>query len=263
MTHSVNISVTSSDETKFSIRETGEKEGFMKRLCLSILSVAIIQISSAASHQQVFIEKLTPAILEANFQIMVQRETLKGIKESYLRTGLVSDENLNYLALLGEEYGMKKYKFQSSSPALMLAEMMDELLKRVDVIPVQLVLAQGIIETGWGKSRSAQDTHNYFGITSSTGGSQYVVTSSATTTYYLASYADDAAGVKAYISLLNSKSSYAELRDIRAQLRAEEKPLDATALSAGLMRYSEMGQRYIDKVNYTIHKYLQEPELGK
>lgn len=216
----------------------------------------------AGKIQQDFLSSMGPAALEANFQVMMQRSKLQDIYKAYLKSGLVSAADLSYLTTLGEAYEMKNHAFVNANPAIMLAEMMEELLNRVDVVPVQLVLAQSIIETGWGRSKSARETHNYFGITSSMGGSAYVVTTSGSTVYYLASFSSDTEGIKAYISLLNSKLAYAEFRKLRSALRKENNPLDATRLSEGLMKYSELGQTYIDKVNFVIHKFLSSPEFA-
>ena len=54
--------------------------------------------------------------------------------------------------------------------------------------------------------------------------------------------------VKTYIRNLNRHYAYKELRDIRADLRAQDKPITAKALVHGLQSYSERGQDYIDEL---------------
>ena len=40
----------------------------------------------------------------------------------------------------------------------------NEMLKRVDIIPISLVLAQAANESSWGESRFAKKGNNYFGM---------------------------------------------------------------------------------------------------
>jgi Bax protein len=51
-----------------------------------------------------------------------------------------------------------------------------------------------------------------------------------------------------YIRNLNRLYAYQELRQIRLELRNNNKPVTAKALSKGLMSYSERGQDYIDEL---------------
>ena len=51
-----------------------------------------------------------------------------------------------------------------------------------------------------------------------------------------------------YIRNLNRLYAYQGLRQIRLQLRENNKPITAVALSKGLMSYSERGQDYIDEL---------------
>lgn len=241
----------------------------LKKIYISFI-VIVLCVSQASAlkgtiseKREAFLEMIVPAAMEANYRITQQRITLLDIRDKLTRTGLISRDQLLLMSRLGEEYDMKNYHFHTEVPSLMLIEFLEELISRVDVVPVKLLVAQSIIETGWGHSRSAQYTHNYFGITSSMGGSGFVVTTSAYATYYLQAYATPADGVQAYIMLLNGKRSYEEFRKLRREARADNRPMDAVVLSAGLMKYSEMGQRYIDKVNYVIRKYLSGPEMAQ
>jgi Bax protein len=58
--------------------------------------------------------------------------------------------------------------------------------------------------------------------------------------------------VFAYVDNLNSNPAYRELRQIRAQLRAENKPVTGLELVHGLDHYSQRGQEYIDEIESLI-----------
>ena len=63
-----------------------------------------------------------------------------------------------------------------------------------------------------------------------------------------------------YIRNLNRLYAYQELRQIRLQLRKDNKPVSAKALSNGLMSYSERGQDYIDELQIMLRvnkKYME------
>jgi hypothetical protein len=49
-----------------------------------------------------------------------------------------------------------------------------------------------------------------------------------------------------------SHPAYEDFRRLRAQLRAEGKPLTSLALADGLIRYSERGQEYVDTLKGII-----------
>ena len=55
-----------------------------------------------------------------------------------------------------------------------------------------------------------------------------------------------------YMKNLNTHPAYAELRDIRASLRQNGRPVTALALLAGLHRYSERGEEYIAELRHMI-----------
>jgi hypothetical protein len=58
---------------------------------------------------------------------------------------------------------------------------------------------------------------------------------------------------------LNTHSAYLQLREIRAGLRKQGKPVTGEALARGLSRYSTRGQAYIDEIQAMIrHNQLSE-----
>lgn len=202
-----------------------------------------------------FIRSFTPHIAAANMEIYQDRNTLLAISEYFNRTGYITIENRTWLAKLAEDYEVE-WNLENGTFNDVVSSVMDELIQRVDVVPLKLVLAQAIIESGWGRSKAAQLTHNYFGVTCRCiNGS--VVTESAQQTYYLREYTSKTEGIKHYLRILNTKQSYRAFREIRAQYRENAWPLTALNLSKGLMNYSELKSAYITKINYLIRKYLK------
>lgn len=223
--------------------------------CIFTLALANGKQGKLTRRGKAFIEKMAPAIYHANMKVLHDRQMISGIKEYFYYTGNLSNENRSFLITTAARYDYTDYVIHTDNYRNDLINALDELLSRVDIVPIRMVLAQAIIETAWGKSDAAQVTNNYFGITYRGSGGR-LVTSSATCNYYLKEYDSLEDGIADYIHLLNTKRSYKKFRDLRRYCRINELPLQDEVLTAGLVKYSELGEVYVAKVNHVIQKYL-------
>jgi Bax protein len=129
------------------------------------------------------------------------------------------------------------------------------LLRRVDEVPVSLVLAQAANESGWGTSRFALQANNLFGIwTWDESAGLKPARRRADATHFVRGYPDLRASVHGYMRTVNVGGAYAEFRRLRAQMRAAGLPLDALHLAGGLSRYSERGAAYVAELRAMIAK---------
>jgi Bax protein len=127
------------------------------------------------------------------------------------------------------------------------------LLRRVDVIPPSLVLAQAANESAWGTSRFAQEGYNLFGQWCYQAGCGLVPDNRRPgDNHEVKSFASVEAAVDAYFQNLNTFPSYQYLRRIRQDLRLNELPIDGISLSEGLRSYSERGDEYIEELRRMI-----------
>ena len=62
------------------------------------------------------------------------------------------------------------------------------------------------------------------------------------------------AAVSSYFKNINTHAAYSDLRSIREDLRRQQKPIEATKLTHGLMSYSERGEAYIEELNTMINQ---------
>ena len=62
------------------------------------------------------------------------------------------------------------------------------------------------------------------------------------------------AAVSSYFKNINTHAAYKDLRLIRADLRRQQKPIEATKLTQGLLSYSERREAYIDELNTMINQ---------
>jgi Bax protein len=127
------------------------------------------------------------------------------------------------------------------------------LLRRVDEVPVGLVLAQAANESGWGTSRFAREANNLFGVW--TWDEDAGVTPGRRRkgqTHLVRVYDDLRGSVRSYLHNLNAGHAYVELRRMRAEMRARGEPLDPLALAAGLGAYSQRGEAYVAEIRQMI-----------
>jgi Bax protein len=123
------------------------------------------------------------------------------------------------------------------------------LLRRVDIIPPELVLVQAANESAWGTSRFARQGYNFFGLWCFKRGCGFVPNDRDDDAQHeVAKFDSVSQSVQRYIRNLNRHRAYKELRGIRQDLRNNQQDITAEALAMGLISYSERGQDYIDEL---------------
>lgn len=129
----------------------------------------------------------------------------------------------------------------------------DTLLRRVDVVPPSLALAQAANESGWGMSRFALEGNNYFGHWCYVPGCGLIPDSRpAGARHEVAAFDSPQQSVQRYIRNLNSHHAYQGLRMKRSELRQNEELITGLELAEGLTQYSERGQEYIRELQAMI-----------
>src|SRR6266436_2772138 len=118
----------------------------------------------------------------------------------------------------------------------------DELVRRVDVVPPSMAIAQGGVESGWGTSPAARAGNALYGQIRSGSPQPFTNVGEAT---------------DAYITNLNTHPAYAGFRAARAALRERGENLDGYNLIGSLLRYSELGQNYVK----FVRQIMRENEL--
>ncbi len=192
------------------------------RLVVEQLPGDLAALDSIDLRKSVFIKSLLPLLLLENERVSATREQLLALAE---KVGPPDAAETAFLDELAERY--------DTAPGNLR-----ELLRRVDVVPVSLALAQAALESGWGTSRGAKDGHSVFGHM------RFGIDDEGRVRHF----ADLPAAVEAYALNLNTHRAYAEFRRARAALRAEGKPLDGHSLAQHLHRYSERRMDYVRDV---------------
>ncbi|HSC48300.1 MAG TPA: glucosaminidase domain-containing protein [Gammaproteobacteria bacterium] len=198
----------------------------------------------------VFFRALLPIVLAENLRIWNQRVfLLQQFGQGTVDPATDSGQEVARIA------GLYRVEGDLNDP-----NVRETLLRRVDVVPVSLVLAQAAQESGWGTSRFALESNNLFGIwTWNEDAGSVPMNRADDATHMVRVYPDIQSSVRAYLHNIDIGFAYTDFRDLRAQMRAAGKPLDPFQLAGELDRYSTAGDLYVAN----IRAMLRSSELDK
>ncbi len=193
-----------------------------------------------------FLNYLRPIVDSENVKIRHQRKQLEQMVNELRQGRRLSHERRRWMLGLANYYDVDS----DGRAPLAIGE---DLLRKVDVIPVPLVLVQAAKESAWGRSRFARNGNNLFGEHCFDAGCGIVPKDRAPgKRVQVQTFPTVRASVRSYLHNLNSHPKYKKLRAIRARLRDSGKPVTSVALAAGLNFYSERRQDYISEVRDMI-----------
>jgi Bax protein len=191
-----------------------------------------------------FITALLPVVLEANQRVLADRDQLLYLRDkTALAPMFVSAVERIWLEDLADRY---------DTPA----EQLDELVRRVDIVPPSMAIAQGGVESGWGTSFAARTGNALFGQI------QAVGTHSVAVPWKPGAgmpqpFTNVGEATDAYIINLNTHPAYAGFRAERAAMRQRGERPDGYRLIGTLLRYSERGMGYVQ----FVRQIMRENEL--
>ena len=202
-------------------------------------------LSDVNAKKSAFFHYLQPAFDTVTVEVLAERALLATWQT---KTSLTTDEKAQLQAMAA------MYKVTADNEQQVIAT----LLTQVDIIPEALVFSQSANETGWGTSRFAKEGHNFFGQWCFSKGCGIVPNQREQgAAHEVASFDSITASVRSYFRNINRNQSYLPLRDIRSDLRIKDEHINACALAAGLINYSERKQAYIDEIRAMIRHNRQ------
>lgn len=212
------------------------------RLYLNELPPDLANVSSIATKKRLFVQSVLPIILRVNEEVATARWRAERLGEKLSSDGALSDADRAWLADMAELYGAAPYD-------------VPELLKRMDVVPPSLALAQAAEETGWGTSRFVREGNALFGqYTYKPAMGMMPERRDADRRHRVRSHDNLLAAVRAYVHNLNSHWAYEDFRDRRALRRAAGSPMDGHDLAGTLGQYSERRADYISSIRKIIRQ---------
>lgn len=193
-------------------------------------------VSTVTEKKQMFFDILRPLVQAENRRLADLRTRLQSLTQNGRRQDWVLDVAARYkveVPLTGENW--------------------TELMRRVDTIPLELVLAQAAMESGWGESRFAQQGNNLFGQWCFTKGCGIVPSDRIEGASHEVRRFDSVNdALVSYMHNLNMGHAYGDLRQMRANLRQLRLEPDAPTLAGGLSRYSERGGIYVEEIRQVM-----------
>ena len=204
-------------------------------------------IKDAEQRKRAFVAYLLPSYQQVTSDILSQRKQLEKLQSQLQEGILLSDGQLTWLQGVANQYRQELTDDYSAD--------IDRLLVRVDILPPELVLSQAATESGWGTSRLARKSNNYFGHFCQSSGCD--VTPYRSNVVKAKRFSSPEMAVRAYMQNLNSHPAYSKVRELRADMRANEQPMDAVVLAKGLRRYSTMGDGYVKRIQGMIRTNKQ------
>jgi len=196
----------------------------------------MIDIAGTHDKKKRFFDFMRPIIDEENSKILELRNKLLTAKKQ--------DDNKKFVSRIAQLYSTD-WSLENKN--------WDKLLERVDMVALELALAQSANETAWGQSRFAQQGNNFFGQWCYTKGCGIIPANrNRGATHEVAQFNNVNESVRSYIKNINTGRAYVSLRKIREKNRTTGKMPDAIAQAGGLVNYSERGEKYVSEIRSLI-----------
>lgn len=195
--------------------------------------------------KELFQKIMVPHIEWANRRITRERSRVTDLQQTLQSTGQLETDEKNFI-----KKRILDYEVDDDTPVDVTVKRIDELLRRLDVVPPSLILAQAANESGWGTSRFTQRANNIFGewtYNVSEGIKPEGIDESARYRVKVFSTIQDS--LQSYIKNLNTHPAYRSFRRLREKHRDS---LDSIKLVQGLENYSSRGKEYVKLISSMI-----------
>lgn len=210
-------------------------------------SPRLSEIDDIRWRKLLFFDYMRPIIMDENERVLEQRERLLKLYREWFKAGEpLPREHRRWLTALCVEY-------EVDEPDLDDPQVWKTLIRRVDIVPIRLALAQSASESAWGTSRFAVEGNAMFGQwTYSQPEGMIPEGREPGQQHKVAAFPSKKASVRSYIRNLNTHPAYLEFRLMRRDLREKGLKPDGYTLAKGLIRYSERREEYVAEIKEII-----------
>lgn len=220
--------------------------GEVPRIAVENLPSDLVKIQPVEQRKSLFILAMLPLVLHANEAIMVNRHRLLALAPNPVETWSGPDQDwLGQMVVAYKTGGLEG------------ADLIDELMRRIDIIPTSLAVAQGAEESGWGTSRFAIEGNAIFGQwTTSEADGLRPKDADKDSTHFVRAFDGPEMSVAAYMRNLNTHAAYVSFRNRRKVQRDQIGELDPFGLANTLLSYSERGKNYVATIRTIMESNL-------
>jgi len=213
------------------------------------------KIKNINKQKQAFVNIMLPLIQRENQRILTIRKKLKYIFSDPFY--IFNKKDLIFLAKLAKIYKIKNINNK------------EEFLKKIDIIPPSLALAQAAIESAWGKSRFAREANNIYGYWeySNNGIKPKSKYQFIKINYSIQIFPSIEDAIRVYMRNLNRNPAYKKFREKRWEFRKKHKIFTGLDAAPTLIYYSQLKDEYVKRLltliknnnwqKYDYYKYRQ------
>ena len=209
----------------------------VKPIYLTKLPKDLKTLGDTKKKRELFIKIILPLILDENNKITEDRKKLFKILGKNFNT-------------VGERVWLKRrfkeYKIEDQDLA--------KLKMRMDIIPVSIAIAQAANESGWGTSRFALEGNALFGQWTWSKKGISPKNKDPDQSHKILQFQILKASVRAYKNNLNTHNAYKEFREVRAQLRQEDRQIIGLDLTKYIKNYAAIGEKYVTIIEGIIEQ---------
>ena len=242
------------DEIIFSATKTSDLESFLNQISLNYKNISNLEklpnfsllslpkdlsnVEPTSRRKEIFLSSILPLVVKSNLDILNDRKILcEAIKNK---------DNKKK-----EEIAKKHYIDLSKIEKLMID---NTLIRKIDIVPISLVMAQAAAESGWGTSRFALEGNALFGqwTWDKSKGIQPKFASDQKAAVRKFETLSDS--VNSYLSNLNTHIAYSSMRAKRNRNCNQKKLISGYELANWMGNYAITRDEYIKLLRLIIKK---------
>lgn len=228
----------------------GKLDNAYPAIFLKKLPKDFAQIESQKYRNEVFIRILAPLALKINEELSNERNTLLRLERSLERNKSLTPEENEKL----EELAVKYDYFLRSKDETRVANLIEHLKMRINVIPPSILIAVAAMETNWGFSRIAQEANSLYKekIWYSNEGLEPLENKDDGYRFKIFDSLIDS--MRSYALTFNSNVSYQNVWDTRAEAAPRQKNLIGESIAYSLAHASNL-PNFVGILDYTTAFY--------
>ena len=180
---------------------------------------------------------------QENIRILADREFVKSILSgNILHIDFTAPSFKRLLEI------RKKYRVKS-------LYLLESYLRKIDIVPPAMAIAQAAVESGWGRSRFIKEANNVFGHwTYNPSIGMMPENRDEGATHFIRIFKTVQDSISAYMLNLNRNRAYKEFQNKRYELREKGIKPDGLELSQTMLNYSGIGHDYLGILKNVIEK---------
>lgn len=192
-------------------------------------------INSTEKKKEYFYNYFYDLIKKENLNILEEREFIKRFLDKNILNIDFNSSDFEKLLDLKKKYKVNKLLSKS------------QYLKKIDVIPPSMALAQAAVESGWGKSRFIKEANNVFGHwTYNPRIGMMPLSRNEDATHYIRIFKTIQDSISAYMLNLNRNNAYKKFQNLRYKQRQNNQLPNGLTLSQTMLKYSGIGHNYLE-----------------